>query len=217
MEEIRIEDIIRPGTTIKTQVQDSRDWIVNSVVNLYSNTDEIEIIYDDRYLNMLVLVGDAMKIAYREDEWEYIIEAWITGIKIEPNKIITLKTVSVKKIANLRKDERYSVNYGATIYGINSDNGMFGVITNISVSGLGLITRGSFMVGEIIRICIMLPSSTFYIDAEIVRSSENSKGTEYGVRFIRDDEEALNEIVTLINDIKEREDRLSRIVGFNTL
>ena len=217
MEEIKVNELLHRGSQIKTQVQDSRDWIPNTIVNVYEVTDEIEIIFDDRYLNELILVGDAMKITYREEEWEYIIDAWVTGIKVEPTKIITLKTVNIKKISNLRKDERYSVNYGAIIYGINADEGTFGVITNISISGLGFVTRENFVVGELIGISIMLPSSSFNIDAEIVRSASSAKGMEYGVRFVREDEQATNEIIALINDLKEREDRLSHIVGFNIL
>jgi len=212
MEEIKINEILQRGYQIKTQVQDGRDWIVNSVVNIYEN--EIEIIFDDRYLNELILVGDTMKLTYKIDEWEYIIDAWITGIKIDPNKIIILKVTNIKKINNLRKDERYSVNYGALIYGENSDEGLFGVITNISVSGLGFVTRENFVVGERIRISILLPDNSFIIDAEIVRTSESAKGTEYGVRFTIDSEKTTNEIVAIVNDLKEREDRLSHIVGF---
>lgn len=217
MEDIKISGLLHRGTQIKTQVQDSRDWIANTVVNFYENSNEIEIIFDNRYVNDLVLVGDEMKLTYREEEWEYIIDTLITGIKIEPNKIITLKIINVKKINNLRKDERYSVNYGALIYGINSDEGTYGVVTNISISGLGFLTRQGFAVGELIRISILLPSSNFDIEAEIVRSADSPKGIEFGVRFLRDDEQAINEIAALIDDLKEREDRLSRIVGFNIL
>ena len=215
MEEIKINHLVHRGSPIRTQVQDSIEWIPNTIVNVYEVTDEIEIIFDDRYLDELILVGDAMKITYKENEWEYIIDAWITGIKVEANKIITLKVASIKKITNLRKDERYSVNYGAVIYGINADEGKFSVVTNISVSGLAFVTRESFVVGELVRIAILLPSSSFMIDAEIVRSMSSLKGMEYGVKFIREDEQAVDEIIALINDLKEREDRLSHIVGLN--
>jgi hypothetical protein len=118
---------------------------------------------------------------------------------------------------NLRKDERYSVNYGATISSYDDPSGIFGVITNISVSGLGFIARRTYLVGDIVKISIHLPASSFVVDAEIMRSCETVKGTEYGVSFIRHDEEALVELTKLIEDIKEREDRLSRIVGFNSI
>jgi hypothetical protein len=50
-----------------------------------------------------------------------------------------------------------------------------------------------------------------------MRVADSSKGFEYGVRFLREDEEAIHDVETLIENIKEREDRLSRIVGFNIL
>ena len=71
-----------------------------------------------------------------------------------------------------------------------------------------------FVVGEMVRLSIMLPASTFTIDAEIMRVTDSDKGNEYGVRFLRTDDEAMRDIKQLIEDIKEREDRLSRIVGF---
>ena len=79
-------------------------------------------------------------------------------------KLITLKLVSIKKIENLRKDERFSVNYGAMIYSIIDEEGSFGVITNISASGLGFVIRKFYQVGEIVRISIILPSSSFSVE-----------------------------------------------------
>ncbi|MBQ7668673.1 MAG: PilZ domain-containing protein [Clostridia bacterium] len=213
MEEVKFSDILKRGLPVKTQTQDSRDWIANAIVNYYENSEEIELMYDNRYNGDIVLVGDAMKITYTEGSFEYIIDAWITGIKLEPSKLITLKLVSIKKIENLRKDERFSVNYGAMIYSIIDEEGSFGVITNISASGLGFVIRKFYQVGEIVRISIILPSSSFSVEGEIVRSVETSKGTEYGVKFTELDAESVA-IAELLADIKEREERLSRIVGF---
>lgn len=217
MEIIEITDFLQKESAVKTQLQDSIEWIPNVVVDLHPETEELDLLYDDRYGSNLILVGDAIKLNYIDDKVQYMVDAWITGIRIEPVKIMTLKVVSIKKMANLRKDERYSVNYGATISSYDSPEGTFGVVTNISISGLGFIARQTFLVGDVVKISIHLPSSSFIVDAEIVRSSETIKGTEYGVSFMRHDEEALEELTALIEDIKEREDRLSRIVGFNII
>lgn len=217
MEEIKIDDFLQKEYSIKTQLQDSIEWITNVVVDLHSDSQEIDLIFDERYGNSLVLVGDAVKLNYIDDKIQYIIETWITGIRVDTIKTMTVKVVSIKKMANLRKDERYSVNYGATISSFDSPDGIFGVVTNISISGLGFIARQTFLIGDIVRISIHLPSSSFIVDAEIMRSSETIKGTEYGVSFIRKDDEAIEELVKLIDDIKEREERLSRIVGFNII
>ena len=217
MEDIKITDFLKKGTMVKTQVDDSSEWITNVVFNIYPETDEIEIVYDDRYLNHLVMLGDALKLTYTEESFEYIIDTWITGIRLAEVKIMTLKVVSINKYTNFRKDERYSVSYAATIQTLEDFEGVFAVVTNISMSGLAFVCRELFMVGDFVRVSIMLPSSSFIIDAEIVRTKEGTKATEYGVRFVRDDKAAKEEIANLIEDIKEREDRLSRIVGFNTL
>ena len=58
-----------------------------------------------------------------------------------------------------------------------------------------------------------MPAGSFQVTAEVVRCNERDKGLEYGVQFVRQDDEARGELRSLIDDIKEREDRLSRIVG----
>ena len=214
MEDIKISDFLRRGTILKTQVQDSIEWVANAVIDMYSDTDEMALIYDERYSGNLVLVGDAIKINYVEGETQYFIEAWINNIQLEPVKLMMLKIVSIKKLNNLRKDERFSVNYAAKIAGYGNPNGVFGVITNLSISGLAFITRSPFFVGETVNISIFLPAKSFFVDAEIVRVNETAKGSEYGVRFVRNDDVAIEELEGLIDDIKEREDRLSHIMGF---
>jgi len=213
MENFKITDFFQRGTAVKTQIQNSIDWIPNVVFDTYSGKNEVGIIFDDRYKNFVILEKDIIKLNYAVGKVQYFMEAYVTGIKLEAVRIMTLKIVSIKKIPNLRKDERYSVNYGANISSLRDTERNFVVITNISLSGLAFISRKTFFVSDVVNVSILLPAGSFYISAEIVRCNETVKGTEYGVKFVRQDDEAREELRSLIEDIKEREDRLSRIVG----
>lgn len=88
-------------------------------------------------------------------------------------------------------------------------------ITNISLWGLGFISRQSYFVGDTVKISLLLPGDSFEIDAEIVRGNDTIKGIEYGVKFVCQDNKIKEELKLLIENIKEREDILSRIVGIN--
>ena len=101
MEEIKITDFLEKESAIKTQLQDSIDWIPNVVVDLHEDSQEIDLIYDDRYSSSLILVGDAIKLNYVDDRIQYMVDTWITGIRIDPVKVLTVKVVSIKKMANL--------------------------------------------------------------------------------------------------------------------
>ena len=210
----KLSDFLVEKSLIKTKLVKANDWIPNIVHRLFADENEIEIALDDRYLTSLIMVGDTMQVTQTIEGYEYIISCTITQISIEPKRVILLRVDDIKKIQNFRKDERYSVNYATTIQSFSEVDGVFGVVINISISGLAFVCRTSFMPGEIVRLSIMLPSSTFTIDAEIMRVSDSDKGNEYGVKFLRTDEDATRDIKQLIEDIKEREDRLSRIVGF---
>jgi len=217
MDKIELKDFLELNSTIKTNLPKSTDYILNTVTGIFYENNEIEIRFDDRYLTALTMVGDELKVTQTLNGYEYVIDTTIIQIRIEPTKSMLLKVNSINRYTNLRKDERYSVNYAATIQSFSEEDGIFGVVVNISVSGLAFVCRHSFFVGETVRLSIILPASTFTIDAEIMRVADSSKGFEYGVRFLREDEEAIHDVEKLIENIKEREDRLSRIVGFNIL
>lgn len=209
-----IADFLVEKSVVKTKLNKATEWIPNIINRMFVEENEIEIALDERYLSSLVMVGDEMQITQTINGYEYIINCMITQISIEPKRVILLKIEDIKKIQNFRKDERYSVNYATTIQSFSEEDGVFGVVVNISVSGLAFVCRTGFVPGEMVRLSIMLPASTFTIDAEIMRVSDSDKGNEYGVRFLRTDDDAVRDIKQLIEDIKEREDRLSRIVGF---
>jgi hypothetical protein len=215
--EIKLSDFLNNDDIIKTSLEKSNDWIQNIAYKVYSDSNELEIAFDDRYLSSLVMVGDKMKITKTMDGYEYIVDAIIIQIRIEPTRTMLLRVENIIKVQNLRKDERYSVNYATTIQSFSELDGVFGVVVNISISGLAFVCKQNFVVGEVVRLSIMLPSSTFVIDAEIMRVSDSNVGSEYGVRFLRTDDAAIRDVESLIENIKEREDRLSRIVGFNII
>ncbi len=209
-----LSDFLVEGSIVKSKLEKTNDWIPNVANRIFFDTNEVEIALDERYLEALIMAGDNMQLTQTINGFEYVMECVITQIRIEPTRTILLKVNDVRKIQNFRKDERYSVNYATTIQSFSEEMGVFGVVVNISVSGLAFVCRNNFVPGEMVRLSIMLPASTFNIDAEIMRVTDTDKGNEYGVRFLRNDEEATQDIKKLIEDIKEREDRLSRIVGF---
>ena len=209
-----LENFLVEESVVKTKLIKANDWIANIVHKIYFDKSEFEIALDERYIASLIMVGDDMQVTQTIDGYEYIINCKIMQISIEPKRIVLLKVNNIKKVQNFRKDERYSVNYATTIQSFSEENGVFGVVVNISISGLAFVCRNMFAPGEMVRLSIMLPSSTFSIDAEIMRVTDSDKGNEYGVRFLRTDDDTIRDIKQLIEDIKEREDRLSRIVGF---
>jgi len=214
VENIKLSDFLNQEDILKTKLEKANEWIPNIAYKIFDDIDELEIALDDRYLNSLVMVGDNIQLTKTSDGYEYIINAVIVQIKIEPSRTMLLRVKNIKKVENLRRDERYSVNYATTIQSFSEEEGVFGVVVNISVSGLAFVCRNNFVPGEMVRLSIMLPASTFTIDAEIMRVTDTDRGYEYGVRFLRTDHEAVTDIQQLIEDIREREDRLSRIVGF---
>ena len=140
MENIKLSDFLIEDSVVKTKLEKSETWIPNIAYKISSDMGEIEIALDDRYLEFLVMVGDNIELTQTIDKFEYIINAIITQIRIEPTRTMLLKVKDINKVENLRKDERYSVNYATTIQSFSEVDGVFGVVVNISVSGLAADT-----------------------------------------------------------------------------
>lgn len=215
MENITITDFLERGSQVKTQIGNSVFWIPNVVLSVEPDGEKVEIILDGRYDNFVVFEGDFIKLNYLKGNIQYFIETNVSNVKLGNLKSMILDVTSVKKIPNMRKYQRYSVNYGANIFSFEEPDGVFGVVTNISLGGLGFTTKSTFYIGQVVNVALLFPAASFCIDAEIVRYKRTHKNIEYGVQFVRQDEEAKKEINKVIEEIKEREDRLSHLVGFN--
>lgn len=215
LEGLKITDYFQRGTAVKTQTENSIEWVPNVVFDTYSNKNEIGVIFDERYSKVVIFAGDSIKLNYPVGKTQYFMETSVTGIRVEAVKIMTLRIKSIKQIPNLREHERYSINYAAEVYSFSEVEKRFASITNISLSGLGFVSKYSYFIGDKISISIAISDASFEIEGEIVRCNETVKGDEYGIKFIRQDDKIKAELKSLIESIKEREDSLSRIVGFN--
>ena len=215
MKEIKINDFLEKGSQIRTQIGNSVYWIPNLVLSLEDDGRKLEIIFDGRYDNFGIFEGNFIKLNYLRGNVQYFIETIVCNIKLGEEKSVVLEVLKVKKVPNERKDQRYSVNYGANVFSFQDPEGVFGVITNISLGGLALTTKSTLYLGQVVNIAILFPSAEFCIDAEVVRYRRSAEKIEYGVQFMRQDEEAIKEISRIIEEIKEREERLSRLIVFN--
>ena len=125
MEEIIITDYFQRGCPVKTQLLNSINWIPNVIFDTYSKSDEIGVIFDDRYSDYVIFVGDTIKLNYIDGDVQYYFDTCVTSIRLEAMQIMTLKIISMKQTPNRRKYERYSVNYGANILSYDNPKDIF--------------------------------------------------------------------------------------------
>ena len=60
--DIKLADFLNEKDLIKTNLERSKDWIANIAYKIFSEDNELEIAFVDRYLNNLVMVGEKMKV-----------------------------------------------------------------------------------------------------------------------------------------------------------
>jgi len=70
---IKLSDFLVKDSIVKTKLEKSETWIPNIAYKIFSQSNELEIALDDRYLSDLVMVGDNIELTQTIDKYEYII------------------------------------------------------------------------------------------------------------------------------------------------
>ena len=209
MYEINISSFLKKGDSIKVKHDDLPSWVNNTVFSINDDLKEIDIVFDEKYIENQVMIGDIVNIKYNEGEYEYFILGWVSKIKNDESKKLSVKVHSIEKHFNKRKSKRYDV-YLSMVAKNNQDNkGVFGIVINISKDSLGFVVNEQLLKKdgkEKNKKDEALFSFEVFINANrsvsfegvILRESKREKGIEYGAKMKRIDDEnsrILNEFV----------------------
>ena len=207
MYEINISSFLKKGDNIKVKHDDFPSWIINTVYSLNDDLKEIDIDFDEKYIENQVMIGDIVNIKYNKEEYEYFILGWVSKIKDDESKKLSVKVHSIEKHFNKRKSKRYDV-YLSMVAKNNQDNkGVFGIVINISKDSVGFVVNDQLLKKDgkdknkeaLFNFEVFISANrSVSFEAVILRESKREKGIEYGARMKRINDEnsiILNEFI----------------------
>lgn len=190
------------GSTVFTQCFPNDEWVPNTIKNVDENVIEMNL--NDYYFRKGLMVGDFISVRFSYSENEYILDGQVIDIDIYNEYSVTVFVNNINIYKNRRHHYRYYAKLGANLKIDSSEKGTYSIVTNISFSGVGIISKANINVGASVLLDLFLSSKNIIpIKGSIVRKKALNYGYEYGI--------AISEIE---GEIQERlKDLLDKLEG----
>lgn len=172
--------VLQPGGIIFTQCFSNDEWLPNVIKSIHENIIEMNL--NDYYFRQGVMVGDFISIRFSYSENEYVLDGQVTDIDIYNEYSITVFVNNINIYKNRRHQYRYYAKLGANLRVSSSEKGTYSIVTNISLSGVGIISKANINVGSPVLLDLFLSSKNIIpVKGSIMRKKALNYGYEYGI------------------------------------
>jgi hypothetical protein len=149
------------------------------------------------------MVGDFISVRFSYSENEYVLDGQVTDIDIYNEYSISIFVNNINIYKNRRNHYRYYAKLGANLKVNQSEKGTYSIVTNISLSGIGLISKADINVGSPILLDLFLSSKNIIpIKGSIVRKKALNYGYEYGIAISNISSEIQKKLETLLDRLE---------------
>lgn len=207
MDEINaIESLLPEKSIIKTRHPGSYDWVTTIIQKAYDNYLEVEQVED--YMAKVLMIGDNLLCKYADNECLYTLETTVHNIKFETQSVV-LSVNNVKKVENMRCSYRYDAYLSSSLKSEETIGELYSVVTNLSYSGMSIITKGFMKIGEQINMNIYLSGNNIIsFRCEIKWCDVMWPNNLYGVEIVEIDESNRIKFEEYLKKLEIKEKRL---------
>lgn len=201
------KSILKKGTVINIKHPRVFEGMLNVIQK--SESDAIYIKLTEAFLKDSILTGDRVRCQILTGEYEYTIYGEIDSIDISSPGYVRITVIRAFKYQNIRKDKRYIVNFRANIYLQDRDKPVYGLIKNISSSGLAVICNEHLKKLDIVRIKFssnLNRDELIELTIKVIRDSSNQGYFEYGM-LITDINDSNREALRSLLDALEKDEK----------
>jgi len=209
--EIRLEEIIPEYVTIEIRREDQDIWSKSIVINVHGRFIEVKQV--EQFLNPAIMAGDILQCMVIVENSIHLMKAMVYNIKFISGSIV-LKVNDYKTINNERRHKRYNVLLSATLSESGKLKEHYGVVLNISISGLCIITNCKLKQDDIVEVCMCCLDSNF-INAQCTVKwiCDRWQKKVYGLAIAHIDEKSKFLLSELINKLEAAErDKLKKLM-----
>lgn len=194
------------GTILSTKPKNGK-WVLNSVLGLDEQNNYLEIGLRQEYADSLLMPGEKMEIIASIEGFFYNAMATVLDIIIASSpQRVKIKVESISKIENKREEKRYRVHMHATLKGEEISVPEASIVSDISSSGIGLISRQNLTTGSQVFIDISINEEELLtLKCKVVRKSAKGYNIEYGLKTSAVDKENRNILNKLLDKLDERD------------
>ncbi len=183
------EEIFKRGAVISIK----HGYIFEPVLSVIQKT-EGECVYfriPEEFLKNNVFKGDLVSCQVMQGEYEYIINGIISEFEVTYPWLVEVTIKSVSRVKNNRNAKRYLTNFQSRFYTKGSDTGIYAIIKNISMTGVGAVFREEIKPQSLVNVFVSASIDkiqSLEFKAKINRIINREIYNEYGLEIVEIDE-----------------------------
>jgi len=146
---------------------------------------------------------DIIVLSYSDDNEVYLVSASIVSIEDDEPYQFTVSTIKIEKLKDLRKAERFFISNAAYIKVQGILEPIFGIATNISVTGIKIVCNINLLMEDIMDITLMIDKKQkVMFRGKIVRKNKFMDLYEYGFEIYELSEDNRRNLHHYVNSFK---------------
>lgn len=205
--------VFEEGNIISTRHGNSSNWIINLIANVNSKFKTIEIPLRQEYIKNLLMKGEQIDVRIGSENDLYIAKGVVKDIMLSPTQRVLVEINSVDKIDNKREDIRYDVHLNSIVKGEDLDDFGFAVVTDISKSGIGLLSKQNIPIGINVFADVFLDEGkVLKLKGRPIRKKVCGYDIKYGMTMSPVDDTNKNTLQQLLKELEEKENQSVSVV-----
>lgn len=202
-----VSSILEEGMIISSKLPPSNAWYYNIVCKC--SDSQVCILLVDGYVRNTISQDSNIVLKFANEYFEYLFEGRITAITPGNPGFVHIQVNRAEELVNTRMFPRYDVNLGIHIKPLWKDEGLFSVLTNLSLGGIAFVCKNQFDYGEECEISIYLSDNrTVSAKGKIIRRSLKGEMFDYSMQFIEMIEEDSNLLADYIEDLEQQWEKM---------
>ena len=199
----RVDKDLTVNSRIRLRHYYINEYVITDVVEVFEYNFKLKI--NDEMVHANMFPGDQITAYFiNESKQECVINGVIEDVQASFPQFFLVKAVRIERFSDARKNRRYAINACCNI--IDGDSKAFGIIKNMSLSGIRMFSKAMIENRKNIKIQIFIDKNTSIdLNVGITRKKQMLNYNEYGLVVLRGGENEWKEFGEIIKGLSEKE------------
>ncbi|MGE5473985.1 MAG: hypothetical protein ACM3UU_07165 [Ignavibacteriales bacterium] len=178
MQEVSLEKVLKEGQILEAKFNEKQNWISATLYKAYDSILEIDIGTGEVPLDEYVAIGDSVNCRCTADDCEYLIQGWISRIKIDATQRVTIQIHKATKMEPVHDETSYDIFVGCIIRTDPKEKGVFSIAKKICGYDLTIGLKTGIELKEKMYIELLLSGNVTFRSAIEIESPSSWEGNK---------------------------------------
>ncbi|MGE5328127.1 MAG: hypothetical protein ACM3KR_01280 [Deltaproteobacteria bacterium] len=178
MQESSLDKVLKEGQSLEVKFNEKQNWINTTLFKAYESILEIDFGQAETPLDEFIAIGDSVNCKFTSDGCDYLIQGWISRIKIDAPQRITVQIHKIDKTEGLGDGKSYDIFIGCIIRVDPKEKGSFLIAKKISTHTITIGLKQGIELMEKMYMELLLPDNVTFRTAIEIEKPGSLQGSK---------------------------------------